>query len=169
MPSGGGTVTRNADVLPFPFPARPQVMTGYIRFVELGTILISEARLWQISVADANPRLMVEAVSGVYRMRHSTDNGTVTSTLAVAPSIGDGVEVMAQVNVDGSIQIHQSINGAALTSGSVSSALALAPQWSGVILNINRGGARGFIAIREIVFHRGVQSLTTMRRLAGVT
>ena len=60
---------------------------------------------------------------------------------------------------------------AAETETPESSALVLASAWSGTILYVNnrgQGDRAGFIGLRNLVFHRGVQSLTTMRRLAGV-
>lgn len=173
--TSGATATRNADVLPFPFPARPQAMTGYFRFIEFGTVVdTANRRLFQIGNASDNaPRLRCFEVNGnAYRFDHSNRTGTVTVgvTLATGISIGDTVELVLQLNADGSLVGIQSINSAAETTTPSSAALVLAAAWSAAELRINSRGSSsvGFNAFRNIVFHRGVQSLATMRRLAWV-
>lgn len=169
MRSGSATVQRNADVLPFPFPARPQAMTIYVRFEEIGSILTNDARILQIGL-NTNPRLFFFMGGAVYRFTHRTANGSVNAILAVAPSIGDGVELVGQINADGSIKLIQSIGGAAETETSQTSALVLQPAWSDTLLWLNNvaGLSDGFTAYRNVVVERGVQPLATMRRLAGV-
>ena len=175
IPTGGATATRNADVLPLPFPARPQAMTVYVRFVELGTIKDPAGDFPGIfhigGPATVNdPRFEIQESGGKYQLRH--DNGiiNVTATLAAASDIGDLVELRGVLNADGSVQMGQSINSAAETTTAVSDAAVLGPAWHTPRIYINsRGEERfGFIALRNLVFHRGVQSLETMRRLAGV-
>ena len=173
VPTGGATATRNIDILPLPFPARPQAMTGYVRFVEQGSILINGARIFQISnAANEAPALLLNSNATNYRCQHQNDTGIVTVVLAAAPSIGAGVELVVQLSADGSIVLIQSIGGAASTTTAASSALVLAVAWSSPTLlhinNVDGTSGLGFNAFRNIVFHRGVQSLTTMRRLANV-
>lgn len=170
--SGGGTVQRNADVLPFPFPARPQAMTGYVRFVELGNIVEStESRIVQVGASDnTSPFFVLNETDGFYGVTHGNGATSVRVTLTVAPSIGQIVELVAQLNADGSVKLIQSIDGAAVTETATSSAVVLSSAWSGALLWIN-GVSTSFVgvsAFRNIVFERGVQSLATMRRLAGV-
>jgi hypothetical protein len=173
QPSAGAAVQRNADVLPFPFPARPQAMTIYVRFIEMGTILEASVRIVEVSdIAAAGPLFRVFPVSGLYAFEHVNAAGANSrATLAVAPSIGNGVELLAQLTAGGTCKLIQSINEAAETETAESSALLLSPAWSSTILFVNDRLAEdrgGFIALRNLVFHRGVQSLETMRRLAGV-
>jgi hypothetical protein len=68
------------------------------------------------------------------------------------------------------IQIHQTINGAAETSATASAALALPDAWSAAQLWINSSvtAVAGFNKFMNVAVLRGVQSLTTMRREAGV-
>ena len=171
IPGNGATATRNADVLPLPFPARPQAMTGYLRFVEMGTGLITNARLFQIGDAsNSSPRLMVLATSNKYRLTHANDTSSVSATLVTALSVGDNVEMLVQLNVNGSVKIVSVVDGTTDES-STSAALVFASKWSGALLHLNQTGAGtqfGFVALRNFVFHRGVQSLATMRRLANV-
>ncbi len=174
VPSGGTAATRAADVLPLPFPARPQAMTIYLRFVELGSIKIASTRIVQISNAAATgASLFIRESGGNYQLLYqNTAGANVTSTQAAAPSIGQRVELVGQQASDGSVKLIQSIDGAAATEASQSSALALESAWGGPFLWINSKGNLGtfvgFIAFRNIFFHRGVQTLVTMRRGAGV-
>lgn len=169
------TATRNADVLPLTFPARPQVMTVYMRFVEMGSVLNNgaTARIFHVGASDdSDARLVCDSPSagGAFRLFHGARGGSVIVTLAVAPSLGDRVELRALLNADGSIQLHQSINSAAETSTAASSAQILAPTWSAPLIWLNSTGTDriGFIAFRNVLIHRGVQTLETMRRLASV-
>lgn len=171
IPTGGAEATRAADVLPLPFPARPQAMTIYVRFVELGTALIADARVLEIGASpSARPRFVIGERLGFYRIFYQTDVSSVTSLLAVSPGLGDTVELLATLTANGEVQLSQSVNGAAATSAAQSSAVALPPAWSDSFLHVHSVGAssQGFIGLRNLVFHRGVQSLATMRRLAGV-
>ena len=179
VPSLGTAATRNSDVLPFPFPARPQAMTVYVWFVEMGTIVSPVSgqptrRVIHIGKSDnTSPRLGINRDdTGNYGI--FTNNGTGesdrTSVLSAAPSVGDVVELRGILNADGSIQLGQSVNGATETTSTTSAAAALPTAWSDVVLWLNSVGttSEGFNAFRNVKIHRGVQSLTTMRRLAGV-
>ena len=175
MPTGGGATTRNTDVLPFPFLARPQAMTIYIRFVEMGNIVSTTIpTLLQIGILDSavGPLLKVLGradLSQQYDFVFTPDTGSdLRSTLGTGPSFDDIVELRCVY--DGAVQLHQSINEAAETSASKSSTNVIPTAWaSPTILQLNGGGnANGFIALTHLKIHRGVQSLETMRRLAGV-
>ncbi len=170
----GGEVERLADVLPMTFGARPQAMTIYCRFIERGTIQTSTtARVLQIgSSGDTNPRLAIFNSTGVYRLQHQTRLGSVTGDASSSgPTLGQAVELLGLVDTDGSVQLNMSVNSAAVTEGTASSGLAFADAWSAQQLWL--GGVSdtltGFTALREVVCHRGVQSIDTMRRVAGVS
>ena len=174
IPSLGAAATRNADVLPFPFPARPQAMTVYVRFVELGSSDpgASGVVVFIGNAAGNAPGMDILFLSGGagYSVRHF-NLVSVSATLAVAPTTGDSVELLAHLNADGSVDLEQSINSAVSTKSATSGANALASRWSGQFLWFNSEGisiAVGFAGYRNVVIHRGVQSLATMRRLAGV-
>lgn len=161
------TDTRTADVLRFTFTARPQAMSIYARFVELGTILMTTSPgLWAISdTSSNNPRLLVFPTGGLYRLHHQTTFGTVTSTLAAAPAYGDTCELLATITAAGVVQLSQSVNGGAVSSATASSALVLAQAWSGQVLQV---GAANFTGWRNLRIDRGVFDMPTMRRKAGV-
>ena len=180
IPSISGSATRNADLLPLPFPARPQALTAYIRFIEVGTILTGNARVFQIgngTFGDEEALLIMNRGSAgnqFYRFSYNADGNHVQSQLAIAPSIGDGVELMGHLIIDGndaSVQLRQSINGAVATAAAESGTRPLLAAWDRQILYLGRSNTSttiGFIAVRNVKFHRGVQTIETMRRLAGV-
>lgn len=171
--TNGTALTRNRDRLSFPYNARPQAMTVYVRFVERGTVLITNARILHIGLANsANAPLLdilETSAGGKYRVVYNSGTGSVSSSLTAAPSINDIVELRVTLTGAGVAQIHQSINGATETSATAASALTLPQTWAGtdVELNATIAGNTGFSAFTNIVITRGVQTLETMRRMAG--
>ena len=173
IPTSGGTDARTAELLNFPFNARPQAMTFYLRFFELGTIATGGGYLFAVlSATDENPSLRLFVQGAAYRLQHVSAAGTaIAATMAAGPSVGDVTELVGQLNADGSILMIQSINGAAATETSASSALTMGDAWAAPTLYVaTRGsGDQGSQnAFMNIVFVRGVHSLARMRRFAGV-
>lgn len=174
----GSTASRSADVPYLPFTAPPQAMTAYVRFFEMGTVLAASGdRILQIGLTSpaTDPRFFIaDTGGGFYRVGH--DNGTAEafSTMAAAPTFGQLVELRAVLNANGSVQLHQSIDGAAEVSASASSAPSggLAAAWAGERLYLGcdpagtRGGLNPFTHVR---FGPGSKTLAEMRALAGVS
>lgn len=176
QPSFGAGVKRNTDVLPLPFLARPQAMTIYVRFMELGTRLAA-ASTRLLSIANAagdTPRFAIDnSATNTYQLLHRNGAGTtVTASVSGQGGLGSIIELRAVLQSDGSIFIGQSIDAATETVSSTSSAAVLASAWSGQLIWFNSFGTsssfRGFVGFRELVIHRGVQNLATMRRVAVV-
>ena len=149
-------------------------MTFYIRFIPFAIEnLISDGTLLLI-IGDANfntPTIFIRVLGSNYRIRFQNGTADVNSTLATTPPNHQLIELRAVLDDTGAVQIHESQNGAAEVSASKSAGIAIPPAWTkGAILFINSRGTEGvgFNAIREINIHRGVQTLGTMRRLAGV-
>lgn len=127
---------RSRDELTFPLGQTgmhtPQAMWFYVKFVEGGTAVIAEGdgrRLFFLGTS--TPGYWVQNIGGIYRSTHhngSTQIGNGNGTLT-APAFGDVVEILSTINADGSVNMRQSINGGAETSGTVSAANALATQW----------------------------------------
>lgn len=173
IPTSGATAIRNADVLPFPFSARPQAMTIYLRFVEMGTIDSGSFTVVCNIGGNVSPRIGIERDSSRrYTLFFNLASGNTSSKLGTggAPSIGDTVELHATLTANGVVGLKQSVNGGAIEIGSVSPGLTLPAAWATqkLWLNSKISDTVGFNAFRNVVIHRGVQSLTTMRRLAGV-
>jgi hypothetical protein len=138
-PINGFSASRAADSCYWNFPPTPQAMMGYARFVERGTILITGTRLLVIcNAAGANPEFAAVLSSGGFYGAYQ--NG-VSSFLAIAPTVGDTVEIATLLQSGGNVQAIQSINGAAVTSGSLSGASALPGAWSDAKLWANSEGA----------------------------
>lgn len=164
---------RAADSLSVPFLARPQAMTFYARFVDTGFSLIADGRVCSIGPATfVPPHVLVQVLSNTYRIFHApvaTATG-VSSTIAVG-TVGDMVELVAQLYSDGAVQIHGSFNSGAITSGTKSAARQLAPAWGAQQLDIAKGtgiSASSHIPLRNLKVVRGVHDFATMRRKAGV-
>jgi hypothetical protein len=120
----------------------PQALMGYVRFVEQGSIIgVGNPRIIHIgNAADAAARFTVYAGGAVYNVQHQP-GGVVACVGVGTPAIGDTVELVPILFVDGSVQLIQSINGAAVTSSVRSAGVALASAWSDTRLWANSVGA----------------------------
>lgn len=157
---------RGADSYSLPFTSPPAEMTVYVKFVEMGNVLTSAGTIFQISNSTpADPRLEVYGQGGVYHVFHSNGAASVAAALAASPALGATVEIVARLYGDGSVDLSQSINGAAATSSAQSGANALATAWSGQLCWLNSAGAieTGFTAIQSFKIVAGSRSLSDMR------
>lgn len=159
IPTTTAPVTRNADAANLVAPFGPQPMWVYHRFTERGTIATASGRAWQVSIS--NPALLLYRGSGgVYTIQHH--NGIVATEvdgLAVAPDIGDLVEILVQLDEQGRPDIYQSINGAAPTSvvGS-GTQIGFASAWGTNDLGIGSDGSGngvGYASHERLVIGRG--------------
>jgi hypothetical protein len=163
--------TRGADFYSMPFTAPPGEMTAYCKFVELGSILsLGNARAWEICDAPGNsPNLRCALPAANYAVTHDNATVAVTSTLAVNPVVGDVVELMCRLYGDGSVDITQSLNGAASTSGAQSAANTLPTAWSGPLFWPNSAGTaagfNGYGAYQSLKVVAGIRTLAEMRVL----
>lgn len=168
------TVTRNADLLSIPFNARPQAMSVYVRFVELGNIYetSTNSRVLEIEGTSTNPRFLISWNTAHYGIQWFNAAGSTVSVAAAAnPVIGDVVELLAVLQSDGSVYLTQSINGGAATTTATSSTLALGPSWGTspkLYVGSENGSATGSMGFLNGAILRGVQSLGTMRRVAAL-
>lgn len=159
---------RGTDLYPLLFTPPPGESTFYLKFIELGTIGLPGATALLIgNAASANPVLAIYNPGGFYTAYHHNGVTSVTSALSVAPVINNTVELALRLSGDGSVNISQSINGAAETISAQSAALAFAAAWSGALLwpNSSSGGVRGFAAYKSIKVAAGARSLAEMRSL----
>lgn len=170
IPTAGAAVTRAADILNFPFAVAPQEMTIYVRFVERGTTLSGSGnRLLQIgAAANTSPRAVISTDGTRYVLTHQTAAGAVVSNAVGTPALGSLVELRGVLGADGKVTLHQSLDGAAPTTGITSGALALSPAWSATQLWLNGinntlNGSAAFLAVK---LARGVKTLDQMRALA---
>lgn len=167
----GTTVTRAADSLSLPFTPAPQAMTAYSRFVEGADGNIGSIRILQISdAADANPRLLIYRNDDLgYRGHHQTTDLVGISGLPLAAQ-GQFCESRLVLHGDGSVHLHQSLDGAAEAAGDRSAAVPFASAWSGQLLWLGSVGSSsaGFNAFTHVCIARGIRDRAYMRQLAGV-
>lgn len=168
VPTTTAALARGSDSYSLPYSTPPGETSIYLKFIEMGTAQTDQARLFEIgSAAGASPRLYGWAESGVYRINH--ENGTaVAANVSAAPAYGDTVEILIRLFGDGSVDITQSLNGAAATVGTQSAALALATAWSGQFVWVNSSGTlglNGFIGLQSFKIVAGARSLAEMRAL----
>ena len=170
--TSGSVDTRAADGLTFTFTARPQAMSIYLKFQERGTIHIPTAFLvWIGTTTLTAPYLgIAHNASNLYRASYHNGIALVTSTLAAGPVVGQIVELLLTLSAAGVVQLSQSINGAAVTSATASSAGLIPATWSAQRISFNgiaAGIQDGATALMNCEIIRGVQDMPTMRRLAG--
>lgn len=161
-------LARGADTYSLPFTQPPIEMTGYVKFVEKGTIQTTGGVVCYIGAAtNLNPQFAVYATGGFYHVYHHNGTSSVDQALAIAPVIGDTVELAWRFYWDGSVDLTQSINGAASTSTAQSAANAPANAWAGQLCYLNSIGTTGtgvgFIALQNWRVVSGVRSLSDMR------
>ena len=165
--------TTTADLLYKDFTAVPQEMTIYARFIELGTAQFTDdERIFHIGSVtfSANPRLFLQESGGNYRLRHINGVGDDrSSTMGVAPEIGDLVELRGVLAANGSVRLHQSINGGREVSASGSSAATLQGAWAGERFYMNSAGPSkiGLSAFIDVKVESGTQDLATMQALTA--
>lgn len=134
-------VTRQTDLHYWSFAALSQALVAYARFVEQGTSLDAGKRIFQIGASDGSaPQTSVYNSGAAYQSHHNNNSTNVTSVGAALPIIGNTVELLHILYADGSVQIVQSINAAAVSSGAQTGACALGAAWSGPRLYLNSGG-----------------------------
>ena len=132
----------------------------YTKHVERGSVNVANAMLW--NVGRSNPQLRMLAPSGLYQISHSQDAASVTATLAVAPTFGQTVELLAGLSSTGAVTIRQSLDGAADTSAGPSGALALVAAWAEQTIGINGdpGNFVGFNAFTRVLVGAGTAVTT---------
>lgn len=166
-------LTRKADSLVFPFSGAPQAMTVYCRFRERGNAALTIVpRVWSCGTGSF-PGLNVSFPSGGAGYQLTFNNNISGSstivTLATKPAVGQLVELRATLTSGGVIQLGQSINGATETLTASGAAMVLPQAWNTAQFFAGGiGGHYGAIAIQNLLVMRGVQTLATMRKYAGV-
>jgi hypothetical protein len=122
--------------------APPEAGTWSVEFVERGTLATaSDAIAYIGNAGNTGARLWIDSTGTFYRVRHHNGTAEVTSTISSgAPTAGQRVIIRVVLASTGSVQIFQSINGAAETSGSASATNALATAWSDTRLYLGTTG-----------------------------
>lgn len=175
IPTTTAAVTRNADVLSYPFPYAPQAMTIYLRGVEAGTTQTTNAGYVQIGAAAnqvTEPRILMFSSGGTAPRAVYNDNagGSSTST-GTAASMGDLVEY--RITFTGTvIQLSQCYNNGTEATAAAGNAAAPATAWAaGTVISIGSrsdGTFNGFGPYTHCLVLPGIQSLAQCRAAANV-
>lgn len=129
--SGLGAIKlMSIEYISWPMPLIPMAMSGLIDFIEDGSLSASLDIMSITNVAAGNASLRVNSSGSFYRVVHNNNVSSVTSTLAAAPTAGQRVRLRWLLLSTGSVQIFQSIDGAAETTAAASGILALASTWA---------------------------------------
>lgn len=166
----GTVVTRNADLLYFPFTATPQAMTVYVRGVEQGAPVGGSDRVMQISdAAGNNPRLFIFKSGNQYSGQWNPGTGTSTAGVSTVTR-GSLIEVRLTLSSAGAPRIGASLNGGAESVSALATAQALTSTFSGqrIYLGHTSIATQNANAFTHVAVAAGEQTMDTMRQLAGV-
>jgi hypothetical protein len=134
-----------SDFLTWGVAPAPQAMSGLLEFVEVGGVIgTAGATLFAIANdALSGTRLWIDTSGGAggdWGINWTDGTTTRTARLAVAPTSGQRVRLRWMWAADGSLQLSQSINGAAETSASAA-ALTIPAAWgTGAVVRFNSRG-----------------------------
>lgn len=156
------------ESLAYVFEASPLVIgTLYLAFVERGGAALTNGTLVAVSASPfAAPSIRVyAAVPGLYGVEHRTASAAVQAMASETPGVGHLVELRALLYDDGSVQLGQSIDGAAEVLSAQSATLAKATAWSGATLWLASigGSYEGLVGFRAITIAAGQRSLGDLR------
>lgn len=128
--------------LAWALPLIPQAMCGMVEFVESGTLTTASAGVFYLGNDGATgARLYIDSTGSQYRLTHDNGSAAVTATMTgTAPTSGQRVRLRWWLYSTGSVQLWQSINGAAETGPSASGTNALATAWAGTTCRLNSVG-----------------------------
>lgn len=171
IPTTSAAVTRDEELPYLPFSAKPQPLTAYVRFIELGTGLDGATRgIFSLGEPNTQSLFVLNDSANFYRVYHRNVTDVIGGPPATQTAYGDLVELRVTLSAAGVAQLHQSINGAAEQSGTASSALALAAAWDSQRFYLGSRGTNsaGVAGFTHAAIAKGSQDRDTMRRLAGV-
>jgi len=166
---------RAGDRLTWPITFRPQALSLYIQFFERCDTNVAAANVTVCNLGgetgDTFGGISVRLWrpgSSDYRVSLLHSGGGTTSSVDVVggTTYNDLIELIAQLNADGSVRIHASKNKAAVVSGNAAAAKDLPNLWHNDNLYIGHdavGTNFGSQAIEHIAIWRGVLSLEKMR------
>ena len=153
----------------WPAAWRPTTLAFWAEVVHPSTPVSGQC-IWSVAntVVDGALLKVETTTGGIYRIVHDNGTGQVLSTMGVAPAAGDSVVIRGQLYADGSVQMWQSLNGAAETASSRSGARAMATSWGNGTARIGLNDFGGFskdaLWVRRLKVVRGVPDYATLAR-----
>lgn len=175
--TGGTALTRQTDLLYFPYATPPQRMTVYVRGVNRGAYSLSPGntvkRTLHIGAANVglDPRLSLYGSDVGYAPMVYDDGvtGQIFSTAVIStPALNDLVEHRGVLRSDGSIVSSARVNSEAEVVGGASAATTVQGAWSAERLYIGGGSGIGALASTHAVVALGERSMDELLELAGV-
>jgi hypothetical protein len=170
IPTAASALTRNVDALSFPFPARPQAMTIYLRGFYRGfqsDTSGTNPRIFAIGSVNVAPCLFINLSPAASFQIRSRTGTNLSSSPNITATVGDVMELLAVLNTNGSVQLTQVLNNGAASVGAASAATPLPQAWLVPTVFLNLSGNSGFDYL-NLMMLAGVQPLATMRTRAGV-
>lgn len=142
-----------SDVLKWVSPFGVQACSGMIQFYENGSLAGSKAIFAITNDTPVAPLLLIFSSGTQYQIQHNNAISTVTSTMSgTAPTSGQLVQLRWRILSTGSVQIFQSINGAAETTATASGTLALGAAWaSPTAFYLNSSGSGTIVGTSRFV------------------
>lgn len=178
IPTAGGTDARTADALTFPFPARVQTLTVYLRYLQNGTLPYSSAtaQIWNLGTSGASTQLRFSQVGAASTVRFDisdTTSAVASGTVTVAATHGQMVELIGWVRVTASTktataQLQAAVQGVVGTAGTVSTAKGVSDNFNGTVVQMNTGATALVTPYANALVQRGILTMEQMRRIAGV-
>lgn len=175
-PTAGGTDTRATDSLTFPWSARVQTMTVYLRYIQQGLMPFASGTvgLFGIGTAVNGKRMEVRATAGATTL--SCVGSGVSGTVTPGATHGQVVEVVGWLRYTGSTrtattQLQAAVNGVVGTAGSVSASASMDDTFGNNLLyvaGLAGGGIGTSLPMTHVAVMRGVQTIQTMRTVVGV-
>lgn len=176
-PTTTATATRAADVafqdLAGTALAVPREATFYLKFLELGTLSLTGGTHRAFQIGDGGTPAAILAVydNGSGKWTVALGNGstsqTATNTTA-APVLNDQTEMRIHVSPAGLAALEISVNGAASSSVTTGTPVALAAAWASTKAYLDSrdsGTGAGLLGLQAFKAAPGNQSLATMRNL----
>lgn len=125
-----GLLMGTADKLSWPSNLGVYAMAGRVAFAQVGAIAAAGSALFYLgNDAVTGARLFIASSGTGYQIVHHNGTAQVATTAATAPTDGQLVVIRWQLNANGSVQMWQSINGAAETTTGATAANTPAAAW----------------------------------------
>lgn len=177
-PTAGGTDARAADTCRFPFTARVQTLSIYLRFIQNGTLPYSSGVSGLLGIGTAATALRYEIRNPTGGVATLTAVVGATSSGSITPGATHGqvVEVLAVFRYTPSTrtataQIQAAVQGTIGTAGTVSGNAQMSDNFGANLLYLGAlsdGTGQAPFPVTHCLVMRGVQDIPTMRRMVGV-
>lgn len=155
------------DLVKWPTFFDAVALSGMVQFIERGTVGTASAGLFYLgNDGVTGARLFIESTGTYYRFVSHNGTSSKTSTLAVAPTSGQEVRLRWHRAADGNVQLWQSINGGAESTGGASTGgLSLVAFGAAQYVRLNSVGTGNLGSVLALgwVVDSGLQTEATLK------